>query len=244
MSEKVVPYKDSDKGKKEQVAEMFNSISRRYDLLNTVLSAGINKFWKKQLIKATKPVNGKIVLDVATGTADVAIALAAYHPASITGVDISEKMMEIGRSKIEEKGLQNLIELKTAGAEELPFDNNKFDIVTVSYGVRNFELLEKGLLEIYRVMKPGARLVILEFSKPKGFPIQQLFSLYFRLILPLIGRWIAKDAHAYTYLPKSVQEFPEGDAFLRILQSQGFAQTQCKPLTFGITSLYTALKPS
>jgi demethylmenaquinone methyltransferase / 2-methoxy-6-polyprenyl-1,4-benzoquinol methylase len=242
MTEKVVPYKNSEAGKQEQVAQMFDSISHRYDLLNTILSFGVCIYWRKRLVNAVKPIEQKIILDVATGTADIAIALSKYNPVKVIGTDISEEMMSIGRKKVAQKKLGSIIELIKAPAERLPFDDNKFDIVTVAYGVRNFEHIEKGLDEILRVMKPGAKLAILEFSKPKKFPIKQIFTFYFRQILPLIGKWVAKDARAYTYLPESVQEFPEGESFLRILQSQGFVKTQCKELTFGIASLYTAFK--
>lgn len=223
---------------------MFDNISPRYDLLNIVLSLGMCIYWRNRLIKSVLPLQQKTLLDVATGTADVAIAASRKHPLQITGTDISDEMMRIGREKIARQAPGASIELVNAPAEQLPFDDNKFDVVTVAYGVRNFERTEAGLREIYRVMKPGGKLAVLEFSKPKVFPVKQLFRIYFRWILPLLGRWVAKDAHAYTYLPESVQEFPEGEAFLRILQKQGYVNTQCKALTFGITSLYTAYKPS
>ena len=242
MSDKVVPYKDSDKTKTAQVADMFDSISHRYDLLNGVLSLGIYKYWRNQLVKALKLLEGKTVLDVATGTADVAIEIAKHKPSIIIGCDISEQMMVLGRKKIKKKNLATLIHLQYGDASQVPYDSNKFDCISVAYGVRNFENLERGLQEINRVMKNGGCLAILEFSKPKYFPIKQIFQLYFKYILPLIGKIVAKDNRAYSYLPESVQQFPEGESFLRILQKQGFTNTKCKSLTFGIASLYTAYK--
>jgi len=244
MPEKVVPYKGSGKAKEQQVEEMFDNISRRYDLLNGLLSLGVHRYWRNALVKSVQPVQGKNIIDVATGTADVALGLAKYHPLKVTGTDISEEMMNVGRAKVSRKGLENIIGFMKASAEQLPFDDNKFDVATVAYGVRNFENTERGIREIFRVLKPGAQIAVLEFSRPKTFPIKQIFTFYFKRILPLVGRLIAKDTRAYTYLPESVQEFPEGEAFLRILQSQGFIKTRCKALTFGIASLYTAYKPS
>ncbi len=221
---------------------MFDNISPRYDFLNALLSLGIHKYWQNCLIKAVSPLRNKKVLDVATGTGAVAFALSKKGAAHITGIDISNQMLEVGRKKLSTMKISN-ISLEYGDAEHIHFETNSFDGITVAYGVRNFENLEQGLNELLRVLKPGARLAILEFSKPKVFPVKQLFGFYSRYVLPLVGKLIAKDKRAYNYLPESVQQFPEGDAFLRILQQQGFTQTTCKPLTFGIASLYIAYKP-
>lgn len=241
MNKKVVPYIESDKSKKEQVAEMFDTISPRYDLLNGLLSFGIHLYWKRCLIRSVMPLQEKKILDVATGTGAVAVGLYKHGAKDITGVDISSQMLQVGRNKLTREQTK-CITLQQADAEHLPFDANTFDAVTVAYGVRNFENLEAGLAEIRRVLKPGAQLSVLEFSKPKVFPVKQLFAFYSRYMLPVIGKLLTKDKRAYSYLPESVQQFPEGESFLRILQQQGFNHTQCKPLTFGIVSLYTAYK--
>lgn len=238
----VVPYKEQNVSKKEQVAQMFNSISGRYDFLNHLLSLGIDKSWRKKAIKILSAAKPQHILDVATGTGDFAIQALSINPEKITGVDISEGMLEVGRKKIEQRGLSNKIELKLADSENLPFPDNNFDAVTVGFGVRNFENLKKGLSEINRVMKPGATLVVLEFSRPSKFPFKQVYKFYFNFILPKIGRLVSRDKSAYTYLPESVEAFPDGDRFTAILQEIGFKQTACKPLTFGISSIYTAQK--
>jgi demethylmenaquinone methyltransferase/2-methoxy-6-polyprenyl-1,4-benzoquinol methylase len=242
LRKQVVPYHDSDKNKKAQVAEMFDNISPRYDFLNALLSFGIHKYWQSCLIKSVMPLEHKNVLDVATGTGAVAFALARKGASHITGIDISNQMLEVGKKKLAAMNRPD-IKLEYGDAEHMQFADNTFDAITVAYGVRNFENLEKGLSELLRVLKPGATLVVLEFSKPKVFPVKQLFGIYSRYVLPLIGKLIAKDKRAYNYLPESVQQFPEGASFLRILQQQGFIHTSCKPLTFGIASLYVAYKP-
>ncbi len=238
----VVPYKEQDTSKKEQVAQMFNSISGRYDFLNHFLSLGIDKGWRKKAIKILADSNPKIILDVATGTGDFAIQALSINPDKIVGVDISEGMLAVGRKKIRKRELSDKIELKSGDSENLPFEDNKFDAVTVGFGVRNFENLHKGLKEINRVMKPGAKLVILEFSRPTRFPFKQGYNFYFKFVLPKIGRWVSRDKSAYTYLPESVEAFPDGDKFLAILHETGFKNTACKPLTFGVSSIYTAQK--
>lgn len=238
----VVPYKEQNISKKEQVAQMFNSISGRYDFLNHLLSLGIDRNWRKKaigILAATKP---NLMLDVATGTADFAIQALCINPEKIIGVDISEGMLDVGRKKIKHRGLDDKIELKLADSENLPFPDNNFDAVTVGFGVRNFENLKKGLSEINRVMKPGAMLVVLEFSRPSRFPFKQVYKFYFNFILPKIGRLVSRDKSAYTYLPESVEAFPDGDRFTAILEEVGFKHTACKPLTFGISSIYTAQK--
>jgi len=238
----VVPYKAEKAGKKEQVAKMFDNISHRYDFLNHFLSLGIDKGWRRTAIKLLKDLKPKQILDVATGTGDFAIQALVLNPEKVTGVDISEGMLDVGRRKIRERKLEHLIELQGGDSENLPFEENKFDAVTVAFGVRNFENLERGLSEIYRVLKPGGKLVVLEFSRPRMFPFKQLYSFYFRAVLPKIGRMVSKDSAAYTYLPESVAAFPDGEDFLRILQAVGFNNTKCKVLTLGISSIYTGVK--
>ena len=238
----VLPYKDDSSAKKEQVARMFDNISARYDFLNHLLSMGIDKGWRKKAIAMLRPLNPKTILDVATGTGDFAIQALELSPDKITGVDISEGMLEVGRKKIEKLGLSNKIELRSGDSENLGFQENNFDAVIVAFGVRNFENLEKGLGEIFRVLKPGGMLVVLEFSRPRTFPFRQIYNFYFKAILPKIGQLISKDKSAYTYLPQSVEAFPDGAAFETILKNVGFKDTSCRPLTFGISSIYSARK--
>ena len=238
----VVPYKEENTGKKEQMAKMFNNISHRYDFLNHFLSLGIDKRWRKSAIALLKPLHPQFILDVATGTGDFAVQALSLNPQKITGIDISEGMLSVGRRKIEKLKLSHRIELQKGDSENLNFDDDTFDAVTVGFGVRNFEDLEKGLREIRRVLKPGAILVVLEFSRPRGFPMRQLYNFYFKNILPGLGRLISKDKSAYTYLPESVEAFPDGTDFENILKKVGFKETACKALTFGISSIYTARK--
>lgn len=242
MSETVVPYKENTGTKKEQVREMFNNISPKYDLLNRLLSAGIDRYWRKRAIGKLKKAAPKLILDVATGTADLAIEAVKLNPEKITGIDLSEQMVAIGREKVAKKGLSGKIELQTGDSENLPFQDNYFDAVIVSFGVRNFENLEKGMTDILRVLNAGGTLVVLEFSKPKGWFIGGLYQFYFKYILPLIGKIISKDQSAYTYLPESVNAFPEGERFLSILTKIGFTGAECERLSFGICSVYTAKK--
>jgi demethylmenaquinone methyltransferase/2-methoxy-6-polyprenyl-1,4-benzoquinol methylase len=242
MSEKVVPYKEKESGKKEQVAEMFDNISKRYDFLNHLLSLGIDKRWRKKAVKLLAEDQPKRILDVATGTGDFALASTKLDPESIKGIDISEGMLEIGRQKVSKLGYEHQVELIYGDSEEIPFDDETFDAVTVAFGVRNFENLEKGLSEIKRVMQKDSRLVIIEFSKPKAFPFKQIYNFYFNNILPLIGKMISKDASAYTYLPESVKAFPEGKEFEGILNKLGFNLLPTHPLFFGIASIYQAKK--
>lgn len=238
----VVPYKEEQAGKKEQVAKMFDNISHRYDFLNHFLSLGIDKLWRRKAISYLKDLKPLQILDVATGTGDFAIQALSLKPTLISGIDISEGMLDVGRRKIRERKLDHLIELKKGDSENIPYEQNKFDAVTVAFGVRNFENLEKGLGEIYRVLKPGGRVVVLEFSRPRSFPMKQLFNFYFKRILPKIGNAVSSDNAAYTYLPESVQAFPDGDDFLRILDEIGFKDTKCKVLSFGISSIYIGTK--
>ncbi len=238
----VVPYKGEDKSKKEQVATMFNNISKRYDLLNHLMSLGIDVYWRKKGIKMLMAEKPKKILDIATGTGDFAIEALSPNPDKVIGVDISEGMLEVGRKKIKRLKLEDKITLEMGDSEKLLYDDNIFDAVIVSFGVRNFENLEKGLGDMLRVLKPGGTAVIIELSKPRIFPLKQIFNLYFKYLLPLIGRVISKDKAAYTYLPASVQSFPDGNDFLEILGKVGFKKTSCKPLTFGISTIYLGKK--
>lgn len=238
----VVPYKDKQEGKKEQVAEMFNNISKKYDFLNHFLSLGIDITWRKKAVRMLAADKPKLILDIATGTGDFAIEALALNPDKIIGVDISEGMLAEGRKKLKKRKLDDRIELQTGDSERLLFEDNKFDAVIVSFGVRNFENLEKGLRDMYRVLKPGGKTVVVEFSKPKKFPMKQGYNFYFKYILPQIGKIVSKDNAAYTYLPESVQAFPDGEDFLAVLKKVGFKNTQCKPLTFGISSIYIGQK--
>jgi len=230
------------KGKKQEVREMFNSIAPRYDFLNHFLSLGIDKIWRKKLVKILKKQQASNVLDVATGTGDLAIAASKIDDIKITGVDISEEMLRVGREKIKSKGLDHTIELSLGESESLNFSDEEFDAVMVAFGVRNFEDLSKGLSEFCRVLKTDGVAYILEFSKPQGFIFKPLFNFYFRRILPLFGRVISKDISAYTYLPESVEEFPHGDEFLEILKQAGFKNCSQISLTFGVASIYLGYK--
>lgn len=241
MSSKVTPY-GSGESKKKQVAEMFDNIAGNYDFLNHFLSLGIDVFWRKRAIKLLKKENPKLILDVATGTGDFALQTLDLNPDHITGIDISNKMLEKGREKIAKKGLNEKIELKYGDSEDLPFEDGHFDGLTVAFGVRNFENLEKGLSEMLRVLRPGGRAVILEFSKPKVFPVKQLYNFYFRFILPFIGKYFSKDHRAYSYLPESVASFPEDQNFLDILKKCGYDSPRQIRLSFGIASIYTGTK--
>jgi len=238
----VVPYKEKSTSKREQVAEMFDNISPKYDFLNHFLSAGIDIYWRKKAIKILRSEKPQTILDIATGTGDFAIEALALKPKKIIGVDISEGMLAVGRTKIKKLGMENVIELRTADSERLPFSDNSFEAVIASFGVRNFENLRKGLTDMFRVMKPGGTCVVVEFSKPKSFPFKQLYNFYFRYILPVVGRLVSKDTSAYAYLPESVQAFPDGTDFLKIYEQAGFKNTKCVPLTFGICSIYVGKK--
>jgi demethylmenaquinone methyltransferase/2-methoxy-6-polyprenyl-1,4-benzoquinol methylase len=238
----VLPYKEDEATKKLQVARMFNSISRRYDLLNHLLSAGVDIWWRRKAINILRPLKPKVILDVATGTGDFAIEALSLKPEKLIGVDISEGMLEIGRRKIKEKGLEDKITLMQGDSENLPFSENMFDAVIVAFGVRNFENLSAGLTDMLRVLKPGGKAVVLEFSKPDRFPFREFYGLYFRYIVPVVGRWISRDRSAYDYLPESVHAFPRGNAFVEIMTRAGFREATCKRLTFGICSIYTGTK--
>lgn len=239
----VTPYNKADASKKEQVEQMFDKIAPKYDTLNRVLSLGVDVWWRKKALSYLQESKPRKILDVATGTADVAIMAAKMlQPESITGIDISNQMLDFGRIKIKDQGLDAMITLETGDSENLRFEDNSFDAVTVAFGVRNFEHLEKGLADMCRVLRPGGRVVILEFSKPRLFPFKQLYNAYFKYVLPLIGRLTSRDIRAYTYLFESVQVFPEGDDFLQKLHQTGYHQPTCKRLTLGICSIYSAIK--
>lgn len=238
----IKPDQTSTASKKEQVEEMFDSIAHRYDFLNRFLSMGIDRGWRKKAIQSLKPIHPKLILDVATGTGDLAIAALKLNPDKVIGVDISEQMMEFGREKLSKLKLNDKIELRKGDSEHLRFEDNIFDAITVAFGVRNFENLQKGIDEMYRVLKPGGRIAVLEFSKPKSFPFKQTYNFYFSNVLPLWGRMLSNSKNAYTYLPESVKHFPEGKDFTIYLERAGFTQTNIQPLTFGICSLYTAVK--
>lgn len=222
---------------------MFDQISHRYDLLNHLLSVNIDKAWRNKAIKMLKAFQPKTILDIATGTADFAIAAGKLNPEKITGIDLSEGMLRIGRQKVEKKGLSHLIELRKADSEALPFENHSFDAAVVGFGVRNFENLEKGLAEIFRVLCPGGVFVVLEFSLPKNKVFRSLYFFYFLKVLPWLGRLISKNSRAYTYLPESVREFPDGENFARILEKVGFEKCRWVPQTMGIATIYQAQKP-
>jgi len=237
---KVTPYKNS-KSKKEQITTMFDNIAESYDFLNHSLSLGMDNIWRKRAIKKLTN-NPKKILDIATGTGDFAISAAKYTNAQITGIDISQKMLDIGIKKIAKKKLTQRINLQKADSENLPFNTNSFDAITAGFGVRNFENLEKGLSEIYRVLNTHGIIAILEPSTPKHFPLKQLYNLYFHHILPSIGSWISKDKNAYKYLPESVGFFPAGAKFITQLENVGFKECKHFPLTLNIVSLYIAIK--
>ena len=225
------------------IAKMFDRISPKYDRLNHLLSLNIDKTWRKKTAKAVAKDQPKTILDLATGTGDLAIALAKYNPqAHIIGLDISEKMLEIGKAKIAKQGLDNQIDLRLGDAAALPFESQFFDAVTVAFGVRNFENLQQGLSEICRVLKPNGQVYILEFSMPERFPIKQAYRLYFKQILPKIGKQVSKDDWAYSYLPESVERFPKPAAFLQTLNDNGLSEASTRSLTWGIATLYTARK--
>ena len=242
MSKNVTPYKDSDLGKKEQVAKMFDTISGNYDGLNRVISFGIDIKWRKKVLKLVAAKKPKQILDIATGTGDLAILMAETNAEKIIGLDISAGMLEVGRKKVAQKNLNNKIELVLGDSENMPFDDNSFDAITVAFGVRNFETLEKGLAEILRVLKPGGIFVILETSNPTKAPFKQGYFFYTKYILPLIGKFFSKDNAAYGYLSESASVFPYGEALNNILRKIGFIDVKAMPQTFGVATIYSASK--
>lgn len=238
----VTPYQESDLTKKKQVEQMFDNISPKYDLLNRVLSGGIDVQWRKKVIEIVQKANPQTILDIATGTGDLAIMMAKKTNARVTGLDLSAGMLEVGRGKVAAEKLSDRIEMIQGDSENLPFADHSFDCVTVSFGVRNFENLEKGLKEIHRVLKPTGTFVILEFSYPSQFPMKQLYSFYSSTLLPMIGRLVSKDQSAYTYLPESISAFPQGEEMKAILSGTNFKNPVDHRLTFGIASIYVAVK--
>lgn len=242
MTKTVKPYKNSDQTKKEQVARMFDTISKEYDGLNRVISFGIDVKWRNKVVKIVAEQQPETVLDIATGTGDLAISLAETNAKKIVGLDISEGMLAVGKEKVTDKKLDDLIEMVQADSEELPFDDNSFDAITVAFGIRNFENLNKGLSEIRRVLKPNGVFVILETSVPTKTPFKQGYKLYTKHLLPLIGRTFSKDKSAYKYLSESASVFPYGDALNNILTKIGFINATALPQTFGVATIYTASK--
>jgi demethylmenaquinone methyltransferase/2-methoxy-6-polyprenyl-1,4-benzoquinol methylase len=243
MNEKITPYQSDTVTKKEQVATMFNNISGTYDFLNHFLSLGIDIIWRKKAIRELSSLRPRIILDVATGTGDFAFeAIKILNPEKIVGVDISVGMLDVARKKIAERNLQGVFTVQTGDSEGLHFEDNHFDAITVAFGVRNYEHLEKGLADMLRVLKPGGKIVILEFSKPTAFPVKQSYNLYFKYLLPVFGKMFSKDARAYTYLNESVIAFPDGRSFTQLMDKVGYKGTKHRPLTFGISAIYTGTK--
>jgi demethylmenaquinone methyltransferase / 2-methoxy-6-polyprenyl-1,4-benzoquinol methylase len=238
----IKPYSNSPKGKKDQVAEMFDNIAPRYDFLNHFLSFGIDKIWRRKAIRLLMKHSPSNILDVATGTGDFAIESLKTGAQKVIGVDISEEMLVVGRAKIKTLGVDHRIILQKGDSEELEFSDDSFDAVTIAFGVRNFENLSKGIDELFRVLKPGAIICVLEFSKPKYFPIKQMFGFYSFYILPFFGQLFSKDKSAYRYLPESVEQFPDGEDFLKVLKQSGFTQTREYRQTFGVATIYTGIK--
>ena len=241
-SSEVKPYKNEASSKKEQVAKMFNNIAPKYDFLNHVLSLGIDILWRKKAVKILKTINPTNVLDIACGTGDFSIENLNSGAKRVVGLDISSGMVEVGIKKIKKTGLEDKVELIVGDSEDMPFEDASFNGITVGFGVRNFQNLEKGLSEMHRVLTKNGKVIILEFSKPKKFPIKQLYFFYFKYILPKIGRLISKDQTAYNYLPDSVNAFPDGERFTSILEKVGFTDTKIIPCSFGIASIYVGTK--
>ena len=242
MSKKIIPYKNSSLSKKEQITKMFDNISKEYDGLNRVISFGIDIKWRNKVVQLVANKNPESILDIATGTGDLAINLTQSSAKKIIGLDISEGMLDVGRKKINAKKLNNTIEMIVGDSENLPFDDNSFDAITVAFGVRNFEHLEVGLKEILRVLKPNGIFVVLETSVPTKFPFRQGYFLYTKILLPAIGKLFSRDKKAYSYLSSSAAKFPYGDAFNNILKKIGFISITALPQTFGVATIYTASK--
>ena len=242
MNQTVTPYNDVSRSKKKQVEEMFDNIAHRYDFLNHLLSLGMDITWRKKAVKYIGSVRPKMILDVASGTGDFAFEALSLHPEKIIGFDLSEGMMNYGRVKAKKMKVSDIVEFVKGDSEKMPFADNSFDAITVGFGVRNFENLEAGLKEMHRVLRSGGKVAILEASMPGNAIIHSLFSLYFGKIVPLIGRWFSNDARAYSYLPESVQAFPSGLEFVRILENIGFRKVKWQPLTFGVCAFYTMEK--
>jgi len=241
-SKVVKPYNNQETSKKEEVAEMFNNISKKYDFLNHFLSMGIDKLWRKKAIKILGEVKPKRILDIATGTGDFALAALKLKPEEVVGVDISQGMLDVGIVKMKKKGVDGIVKMKLGDSEKLPFDDDEFDALTVGFGVRNYENLEKGLADMLRVLKINGKAVILEFSKPKSFPVKQVFGLYSKRVIPFLGKTISKDKRAYAYLPESVEAFPEGDDFIQIMEKVGYKDVKAVRVSGGIATIYSGIK--
>lgn len=242
MTKIVTPYNDKNRSKKEQVEEMFDNIAHRYDFLNRLLSLGIDVTWRKKAIRFIGEISPQKIIDVATGTGDFAFEALSLHPENITGYDISDGMMNYGRQKAKDLKADHIVQFIKGDSEKMPFADNSFDALTVGFGVRNFQHLEVGLAEMYRVVRPGGRVAILEISQPHNTIIKGLYSLYFTYVLPTIGKLFSKDARAYSYLPESVKAFPEGKTFVAILEKTGFKQVKWQPLTLGTCAFYSMEK--
>ena len=242
MSETIKPYQDSEQSKKEQVAQMFDNISGNYDGLNKIISLGTDASWKKKILQMVKLQKPTSILDIATGTGDLAILFAETSAKEIIGLDISQGMLDIGKKKIEAKKLNTKIQMVLGDGENIPYSDNYFDVITVAYGVRNFENLEKGLSEILRVLKPNGTFIILETSVPTQFPFKQGYYVYTNFIMPTIGKLFSKDQKAYTYLSNSAQNFPFGEALNNILRKIGFIDVKDLPQTMGVATIYKATK--
>jgi len=244
QQESIKPY-DAEGEKSEQVERMFNSIAHSYDLLNHLMSWGIDKRWRKAAIRSLRTYSPRRILDVATGTGDFALLAASeLQPCELVGVDLSEGMMEVAKKKIAAAGFSHLVHFQKEDCLNLSFPDNSFDAITVAYGVRNFSDLERGLSEMLRVLRPDGRLVIIELTSPVHFPMKQLFRLYSRVLMPLVGRFVAHDPAAYAYLPATMEAFPQGEVMQGVLQKLGFADVKFRRFTFGLSTLYTAAKPA
>ena len=238
----VKPYNSGDASKKEEVAEMFDNISKRYDFLNHFLSLGIDKLWRRKAVRQLKDLRPKRILDLETGTGDFAIAALKLNPDEVVGVDISQGMLDMGIQKMKKRGHDKIVKMQLADSEKLPFEDASFDALTVGFGVRNYENLEKGLSDMLRILRPGGKAVILEFSKPKKFPIKQVFGFYSKRVIPFLGKLISKDKRAYAYLPESVEAFPEGTDFETIMTKLGYKEVNSILLSGGIATIYMGLK--
>lgn len=242
MSEVVKPYGNDNKSKKAEVKEMFDNISPKYDFLNHFLSVGIDKLWRKKAVKQLKEIQPKAILDIASGTGDFALESLSLHPERIVGADISEGMLEVGRQKMKKKRVDHIITMEIGDSENLKYEDNTFDALTVGFGVRNFQDLEKGLSEMLRVVRSGGKIVILEFSKPKKFPVKQYYKFHSKYIIPFFGKMISKDSSAYTYLPESIQAFPEGKDFEAIMNKVGYKNVYSILCRGGIATIYVGTK--
>jgi len=238
----IKPY-ESGESKKEQIARMFNNIAHHYDFLNHFLSLGIDKIWRRKAIRELASVNPKKIIDIATGTGDLAIKALILNPSEIVGIDISEEMLTYARQKIQKARKEGIIRFEKGDSEQIQYPDQTFDAAMVAFGVRNFENVQLGINEIYRVLSPGGMVVVLEFSRPQNFMVRIIYDFYFLKIVPFFGKIFSKDNRAYNYLPESVAAFPSGKLFLQYLDKAGFIKCKCKSLTFGIASIYSGIRP-